>query len=134
MYVYIYIYRHIRGFVQKRCFSIIDVINLSASLKIEVTMKKLLHNKFWKQVNLPGKIYLIYLTKIPKLRGETNFTYHPAYSKLKHILSNINLLLTPDAQYRVIKSQWKKKQIGNLVVVRQNAAKFALFRKKEHFY
>ena len=27
-----------------------------------------------------------------------NFTYHPAYSKLKHILSNINLLLTPDSQ------------------------------------
>ena len=26
-----------------------------------------------------------------------NLTYHPAYSKLKHILSNINLLLTPDA-------------------------------------
>ena len=31
-----------------------------------------------------------------------NFTYHPAYSKLKHILSNINLLLTPDAQHRKI--------------------------------
>ena len=28
-----------------------------------------------------------------------NFTYHPAYSKPKHILSNINLLLTPDAQH-----------------------------------
>ena len=28
-----------------------------------------------------------------------NFTYHPAYSKLKHILSNIKLLLTPDAQH-----------------------------------
>ena len=31
-----------------------------------------------------------------------NFTYHPAYSKLKHTLSNINLLLTPDAQHRKI--------------------------------
>ena len=31
-----------------------------------------------------------------------NFTYHPAYLKLKHILSNINLLLTPDAQHRKI--------------------------------
>ena len=31
-----------------------------------------------------------------------NFTYHPAYSKLKHILSNINLLLTPDAQHRKV--------------------------------
>ena len=31
-----------------------------------------------------------------------NFTYHPAYSKLKHILSNFNLLLTPDAQYRKV--------------------------------
>ena len=28
-----------------------------------------------------------------------NLTYHPAYLKLKHILSNINLLLTPDAQH-----------------------------------
>ena len=32
-------------------------------------MKKLLDNKFWKQENLLGKIYL---TKIPKLKGETN--------------------------------------------------------------
>ena len=31
-----------------------------------------------------------------------NFTYHPDYSKLKHILSNINLLLTPDAQHRKV--------------------------------
>ena len=31
-----------------------------------------------------------------------NFTYHPAQSKLKHILSNINLLLTPDAQHRKV--------------------------------
>ena len=31
-----------------------------------------------------------------------NFAYHPAYSKLKHILSNINLLLTPDAQHRKV--------------------------------
>ena len=30
-----------------------------------------------------------------------NFTYHPAHLKLKHILSNINLL-TPDAQHRKI--------------------------------
>ena len=28
-----------------------------------------------------------------------NFTYHPAYSKLKNILSNIKLLLAPDAQH-----------------------------------
>ena len=31
-----------------------------------------------------------------------NFTYHPAYSKLKHILSDINLLLTPDPQHRKV--------------------------------
>ena len=31
-----------------------------------------------------------------------NFTYHPAYSKLKHILSNVNLLLPPDAQQRKV--------------------------------
>ena len=41
-----YIYRHIIRFVQKMCFWIIDVINLSAGLKIEVTMKKWLGNKF----------------------------------------------------------------------------------------
>ena len=34
------------GFAQKICFSIIEVINLSAGLKIEVTMRKLLDNKF----------------------------------------------------------------------------------------
>ena len=34
-------------------------------------MKKLLENKFWKQGNLPEKIYL---TNIPKLRGETNLS------------------------------------------------------------
>ena len=28
-----------------------------------------------------------------------NFTYHSAYSKLKHVSTNINLLLTPDAQH-----------------------------------
>ena len=31
-----------------------------------------------------------------------NFTYHPASSKLKHILSNISLLLIPDAQHRKV--------------------------------
>ena len=62
-----------------------------------------------------------------------NFIYHPAYSKLKYILSNINLLLAPDIQYRKLfpevpvgfrrgkslkdllirtKFQWKKKH-GN---------------------
>ena len=34
-----------------------------------------------------------------------NFTYHPAYSKLRHILSNFNLLLTPDAQHRNVFSE-----------------------------
>ena len=48
-----------------------DIINLSAGLKMQVTMKNLLDKKFLKQVNLPGKIYL---TKIPKLRAETNFS------------------------------------------------------------
>ena len=45
------------GFVPKIGFSIIDVTNLSAGLKIEVTMKKLSDNKFLKPGNLPGKIY-----------------------------------------------------------------------------
>ena len=31
-----------------------------------------------------------------------NFTYHSAYSKLKHVSKNINLLLTPDAQHRKV--------------------------------
>ena len=64
-----------------------------------------------------------------------DFTYHPAYSKLKHILSNINLLLFLLAGSKRGKSlkvlaqkfQWKKKQMENLVVARENAAKFALF-------
>ena len=59
------------GFVPKIGFSIVDVFNLSAGLKTEVTMKKLLDNKFSNQGNLTGKIYL---TKIPKLRGETNLS------------------------------------------------------------
>ena len=93
------------------------------------------------------------LNQDSKIKGRNklvfNFTYHPAYSKLKNILSNINLLLTPDAQQRKIfpevsivgfkrgkvlkicwlvqKFQWKKKQMRNSVVVRENAAKFALF-------
>ena len=78
-----------------------------------------------------------------------NFTYHPASSKLKHILSNINLLLTPDAQHRKVfpevpiagfmrgkslkdllvrtKVPVEKETDGTLVDVRGNAAKFALF-------
>ena len=32
------------------------------------------------------------------------------------------------------KFQWEMKQIGNLVVVRENAAKFELFERKERFY
>ena len=43
------------------------------------------------------------LNQDSKTRGRNklvfHFTYHPAYSKLKHILSNINLLLTSDAQH-----------------------------------
>ena len=31
-----------------------------------------------------------------------NFTYYSAYSKLKHVSTNTNLLLTPDAQHRKI--------------------------------
>ena len=31
-----------------------------------------------------------------------NFTYHPAYSKFKYILSNINWLQTLDAQHRKV--------------------------------
>ena len=78
-----------------------------------------------------------------------NFTYHPAYLKLKHILSNINLLLTPDAQLRKVflevpiagfkrkkrlkdllvrakvPVEKKRKQIANLMAVRENAANFA---------
>ena len=78
-----------------------------------------------------------------------NFTYHPAYSKLKHILSNINLLLTPDAQHRkvfpevLIVGFKRGKSLKDLLVMakvpveketdgkscgcHENTAKFALF-------
>ena len=36
---------------------LINVIKLSAGLKTEIAMKKLLDNKFWKQGNLLGNIY-----------------------------------------------------------------------------
>ena len=46
------------------------------------------------------------LNQDPKIKGRKklvfNFTYHLAYSKLKKILSNINLSLTPDAQHRKV--------------------------------
>jgi len=29
-----------------------------------------------------------------------NFTYHPAYSRLKFVLADIHLLLTPDSEHR----------------------------------
>ena len=74
-----------------------------------------------------------------------NFIYHPAYSKIKHISSNVNFLLTPDAQYGQVflevpivgkslkdllvrtKVPVEKKQMRNLVVFSENAAKFAFF-------
>lgn len=34
-----------------------------------------------------------------------NFSFHAAYSKLKSIISNINLLLTPDAEHRKVFSE-----------------------------
>ena len=90
------------------------------------------------------------MTKFPKLSGETKLslillTIQP----IRNLKININLLLTPDAQHRIVfpeglivgfkrgqvlkicwlgqKFQWKKKQMGNLVVARENTAKFALF-------
>ena len=46
------------------------------------------------------------LNQDSKTRGRNklvcNFTYRSAYLKFKHILSNINLLLTPDAQHRKV--------------------------------
>ena len=57
------------GFVQKMFFD--NRCNQLEWWLKEVTMKMLLDNKFWKQGNLPGKIYL---TEIPKLRGETNLS------------------------------------------------------------
>ena len=79
-------------------------------------MKKLLDNKFWKQGNLPEKISL---TKIPKLRGETNLCLI-----LLSVLSGEKVL---EICWLGQKFQVKKKQMGDLVVVRKNAAKF------EHF-
>ena len=47
-----------------------------------------------------------FLNQDSKTKGRNelvfNFTYHPAYSKHEHILSNIDLLLTPDAQHRQV--------------------------------
>ena len=48
------------------------------------------------------EIYLDLLNQYSKLRGKKlvfNVTWRPAYSKLKHILSNVNLLLGLDAPY-----------------------------------
>ena len=106
-------------FVQKICFSIIDVINLSAGLKIEVTYnEKVLRQQILKARKFTRN-YL--LNQGSKTKGRNkhklvfnftkgrnkhklvfNFTYHPAYSKSEHILSNINLLFTPDAQHRKV--------------------------------
>ena len=46
------------------------------------------------------------LNQDSKIKGRNklvfNFTYHASYAKHKHILSNINFLLTPDAQHRKV--------------------------------
>ena len=84
-----------------------------------------------------------------------NFTYHPAFSKLKHILLNNSLLLTPDAQHlrfflkcllpvlrggKVLKIFWlgqkfplKKKQMENLVVVRETLRSLLFLEEKDTF-
>ena len=128
---------------------------MSVGLKIEVTMKKLLGNKFWKQGNFPGKIFL---TKIPKLRGETNLSLilltiqpiqnlsifyqiltccsHPMHNIARFLLKFLFSVLSGEKVLKICwlgqKFQWEMKQIGNLVVVRENAAKF-LFEEKNAF-
>ena len=84
-----------------------------------------------------------------------NFTYYPAFSKLKHILLNNNLLLTPDAQHlrfflkcllpvlrggKVLKTFWlgqnfplKKKQMEDLVVVRETLRSLLFLEEKDTF-
>ena len=51
----------------------------------------------------------VLLNKDSKTKGRNklvfNVTNHPTYLKLQHILSNINLLLTPDAQHRKVFSE-----------------------------
>ena len=66
------------------------------------------NDKFVRQQILKAKKFTRedLLNQDSKTRGRNklvfNFTYHPAYLKLKHILSNTNLLLTPDAQHRKV--------------------------------
>ena len=88
------------GFVQKIAFSINYVINLRAGLKIEVTMKKVVRQQILKARKFTRKDLLNVDSKT-KGRNKLvfNSTYNPDYSKFKHIISNINLLLTPDKQH-----------------------------------
>ena len=78
------------GFVQKIGFSIINVINLSADSKIEVRQQNLKAKKFTRKD---------LLNQDSKTKGRNKL------AKLKHILSNINLLLTPDAQHHNVFSE-----------------------------
>ena len=117
--------------------------------------EKVVRQQILKARKFPRKDLLNQGSKTKGGRGEKgnklifSFTYHPAYSNLNIFLSNINLLLIPDSQHRkffvkclllVIKGgkalkicwlgqkfRWKKKQMGNLEVVRENVAKFSLF-------
>ena len=74
---------------------------MSAGLKIEVTNEKVIRQQILKARKFTRKDLL---NQDSETKGRNklvfNFTCHPPYSKLKHIFSNINLLLTPDAQYR----------------------------------
>ena len=64
-----------------------------------------------------------------------NFTCHPVNSKLnaqhRKVFSEVPIVGFKKGKKLGQKFQWKKKQMGNLVVVWQNAAKFALFQKKK---
>ena len=60
-----------------------------------------------------------------------NFTCHPVNSKLnarhRKVFPEVPIVGVKKGKKLGQKFQWKKKQMGNLVVARQNAAKFALF-------
>ena len=79
---------------------------MSAGLKIEVTYnEKVLRQQILKARKFTRKDLLNQGSKTKERNKHKlvfNFTYHPAYSKFEHILSNINLLFTPDAQHRKV--------------------------------
>ena len=56
--------------------------------------------KVWKYSRT--ELLQIQRAKVHKNKLVFNITYYPVFSKLKNILSNIHLLLTPDREHRKV--------------------------------